>query len=83
MRTTIRIDDVLLKEAKTVAAASGRTLTELMEVALRESLGRRRVSEKRERVILPTFKGDGLMPGVDLNDSAGLLDIMERADAPP
>jgi len=26
---------------------------------------------------LPTFKGGGLQPGVDLNDSAGLLDFMD------
>lgn len=30
---------------------------------------------------LPTFAGRGLMPGVDLDDSAGLLDLMERGDA--
>ena len=81
MRTTIRINEDLLKEAKTAAAASGRTLTALIEDALRESLARRPSSAKREWISLPTFKGRGLRTGVDLDDSAGLLELMERADA--
>jgi len=81
MRTTIRIDDDLLKEAKAVAAASDRTLAELVEDALRESLARRRATTARTRVKLPTFKGRGLQPGVDLDDSAGLLEIMEQSDS--
>jgi hypothetical protein len=82
MRTTVRIDDDLLKEAKAVALATDRTLTELVEDALREALARRRASATSERVVLPTSKGRPL-PGVDLSDSAGLLDIMEGLDAPP
>jgi len=81
MRTTIRLDDQLLKEAKAAAAASGRTFTELVESALRETLARRKAGPRRERVTLPTFKGE-LMPGVDLDDSAGLLDLMEGTDDP-
>jgi hypothetical protein len=81
MRTTIRLDDHLLKEAKAVAAASGRTLTELVEDALRETLAHRREQESRKQVVLTTFKGNGLRPGVDLDDSASLLDLMNRADA--
>lgn len=82
MRTTIRIDDELLKEAKVAAASSGRTLTELIEDALREALARRQEAKTRkERVTLPTFKGRGVRRGVDLDDSASLLDLMDRADA--
>lgn len=33
-----------------------------------------------ERVTLPTFAGKGLRPGVDLDDSAALLDLMEDED---
>jgi hypothetical protein len=83
MRTTIRLDDALLREAKAVAAASGRTLTELVEDALREVLARRRASVDRKRLIPRTFKGTGLRPGVDLDDSAALLDLMDRSDAAP
>ena len=31
---------------------------------------------------LPTFEGQGLQPGVDLDDTAGLLDLMDADDAP-
>ena len=83
MRTTIRLDDALLREAKAVAAASGRTLTDLVEDALREALARRRAGAGRKRLILRTFKGKGLRPGVDLDDSGALLDLMDRSDAAP
>jgi hypothetical protein len=32
-------------------------------------------------VPLPTFGGQGLQPGVDLDDTATLLDLMDRGDA--
>lgn len=81
MRTTIRLDDQLLKEAKRAAAASGRTLTGLIEDAVRETLARRHRGPARRQVTLQTFKGRGLRPGVDLDDSAELLDLMTRSDA--
>ena len=31
---------------------------------------------------LPTFGGEGLQPGVDLDDTAGLLDLMDAGNAP-
>ena len=40
MRTTVRIDEHLLQAAKQQAAASGQTLTAVLEQALRESLAR-------------------------------------------
>jgi len=82
MRTTIRLDDHLLKEAKAAAVASGCSFTQLVEDALRETLARRSAPVRRERVVLPTFKGAGVQPGVDLDDTASLLDLMDEADAP-
>lgn len=84
MRTTIRLDDALLAEAKAAAAARGTTLTAVIEDALRESLARRVETRRtRPRVELPTSgEGSRLMPGVDLDDSAALLDLMERDDPP-
>lgn len=81
MRTTIRIDDDLLKDAQREAAASGKTFTQLVTEALREKIARRRTSVKRTRVVLPTFDGNGLQPGVDLHNSAALLALMEEHDA--
>lgn len=82
MRTTIRIDDQLLKEAKKLALRRGTSLTAVIEDALREALARQRKPEKREPARLVTFDGNGLLPGVDLDDSAALLDVMESGDAP-
>lgn len=76
MRTTVRLDDALLADAKTLAARTGRTLAAVIEDALRESLGRRGRSG-RERIELPTCKGGGVQPGVDLDNSASLLDLMD------
>ena len=79
MRTTIRLDDALLADAKVLAARTGRTLTSVIEDALRESLARGKARE-RTRVELPVFRPagrGGLQPGVDLSDSAALLDLME------
>ena len=76
MRTTVRLDDDLLRQAKALAARTGRTLTALIEDGLREALARHGRRQERPRVALPTFKGKGLQPGVDLDDTAGLLDIM-------
>jgi hypothetical protein len=78
MRTTIRLDDHLLKEAKQFAARTGRTLTAIIEDALREALSRSHKRQKLARVKLPTFRGRGLRPGVDLDDTASLLEIMDE-----
>jgi hypothetical protein len=82
MRTTIRLDDQLLRDAKQLAARTGRTLTAVISDSLREALARDAAPEPRQRFQLPTFGGDGLRPGVDLDDSAALLDLMERGDRP-
>jgi hypothetical protein len=76
MRTTIRLDDDLMREAKELAAATGRTLTAVIEDALREQLARR--AAPRRRVELPVVHGGGgLQRGVDLDDNAALLELME------
>ena len=78
MRTTIRLDDDLLREAKKLAAVTGRTLAAVVEDALREALSRRPAERRGEQVRLRTFRGRGLMSGVNLDDSASLLGMMDR-----
>jgi hypothetical protein len=73
----VRLDEDLLREAKSYAAATGRTLTAVIEDALREALARRHKRPERPRVQLRTFKGTGLQPGIDLDDSAALWDLMD------
>ncbi len=80
MRTTIRLDDDLLADAKRAAVERGTTLTSLIEDALRHALSPR-ADEPRRRLSLPTFRGDGLQQGIDLDDTAALLDAMDEHDA--
>lgn len=82
MRTTINIDDSLYAELKGIAARTGRTLTSVIHDALLESLSRRR-NANRSPAKLPVFKGTGVMPGVDLSDSAAILDHMEDDQGRP
>jgi hypothetical protein len=81
-RTTIRLDEQLLRDAKELAASSGRTLTAVIEEALRAALARPTQHGRANPVELPTFCGDGLQPGVDLDDSAALLELMEPSAGP-
>ena len=82
MRTTIRLDEKLLVETKQLAAQTGRTLTSIIEEALREMLSRRSQSAARPPVKLITASGQGLMAGVDLDDTASLQDIMDQNNGP-
>ena len=78
MRTTIRLDDQLLKSAKRLAHDTGTSLTAVIEEALRQILSRRAIKQPRNRVNLTTVSGHGVRPGVDLDDSSALLDFMEQ-----
>ena len=80
MRTTVRLDERLLREAKAVAAQERRTLTAVIDDALRQFLARRSNPRKRVPAKLITFGSGGLRPGVDLDDSAALIDIMEAGE---
>jgi hypothetical protein len=78
MRTTVRLDEHLLAQAKREAARRGETLTALLERALRLVLATRPSSSKRARVELPVSSAaGGTLPGVDLDDSAAVLDVLE------
>lgn len=81
MRTTIRLDDQLLKSARSFAHETGKTLTAVIEDALREVLSRRIHPPRRRRVTLTTVRGRGVRPGIDLDDSAALLVFMEEPRA--
>ncbi|PZG32526.1 hypothetical protein C1I98_29265 [Spongiactinospora gelatinilytica] len=52
-RTTFRLDDSLLEEAKAYAAEHGRSLNSVMEDALRQLLNRAAHDDERLRVVLP------------------------------
>jgi hypothetical protein len=76
MRTTIRINDDLLKRAKKRAADEGRTLTALVEDGLALVLSKARKG-RRKRVELPVSEATGgVLPGIDLNRSSDLEEVM-------
>ena len=76
MRTTIRINDDLLKRAKKQAADEGRTLTSLVEDGLALILSKPKTS-RRKRIELPVSKATGgVLPGIDLNRSSELEEAM-------
>ena len=77
MRTTVRLDDGLLEQARQEARRRGETLTALIEEGLRHELARSKQTP-RPRVELPIFDLGGLMPGVDLSNNASLLEILEE-----
>ena len=74
MKTTLIIDDTVMKALKREAAASGRTMSELVETALRMLLSaRRRPAALPE---LPVFDGGGAR--VDIANRDALYDLMEQ-----
>jgi predicted transcriptional regulator len=77
MRTTIRINDELLKKAKIRAAETDRSLTEVIEDALRRELDQVDADSEPQKVTVPTAGEGGVQPGVDLDDTSSLLDKME------
>jgi predicted transcriptional regulator len=76
MRTTITIDEHLLDQVRQVAAARRQTVSQVIEDSVRESL-LRRGPEGRPSFELRTFRGGGYQAGVDLDDNAALLDLMD------
>jgi len=79
MRTTVRLDDALLDQAKREAANRHETLTSLIEQGLRLVLAQSPSRPRRKRVVLRICRaGGGVLPGVELNDSSALLDVMEN-----
>ena len=76
MRTTIDVNDALLKAVKAHAADQHRTLKETFEQALREYLTGPS-GATTDAPCLPTFRGNGVQPGVDLTDNAALQAIMD------
>ena len=79
MRTTVDLPDDLLSAAKERAAREGRSLSDVVGDAIRNSFART-AEAVGGQVELPTFGGSGMQPGVDLDHSAALLDLMERND---
>jgi hypothetical protein len=76
VRTTITIDEHLLDQVRQVAASRRQTVSQVIEDSVRESLLRSQ-GEARAPFELRTFRAGGYQSGVDLDDNAALLDLMD------
>jgi plasmid stability protein len=77
MKTTLNLNDELLREAKKRAAERGKTLTFVVEEALRTALESEEsggADEVRWVVV------DGGPPRVDIADRNALYEFLERSD---
>jgi len=74
MKTTLNIDDTVMDRLRRESARSGRTMSELVEMALRQLLQRR--SAAPELVPLPSFDSGGAL--VDVADREALYRVMEE-----
>jgi hypothetical protein len=77
MRTTISLDDALLELARRKALEEKISFARFVEDSVREKIAREERSADQEKRPLVTWKGNGLLPGVDPYDSRGLLDHMD------
>lgn len=76
MRTTVSINDDLLRQARIAAVESGRSLGDVVDDALRALLSSAATRRSPASVELVTYGGSGLVPGVDLEDKAALALIL-------
>ena len=74
MKTTLVIDDQVMARLRSEAARQNRTMSELVEAALRLLFERKPRGEVLPR--LPTFDGGGLL--VDVADRDALYEAMEE-----
>lgn len=78
MRTTLDLDDVLMRAAKRRAAETGRTLTALVETALRELLHRETSAAECAFELDWTVVEGRVQAGVDVADRDALFRRMEE-----
>ena len=79
MRTTISLDDQLLKRAKKAAADRGVSFAQLVEEAVRDALAKKPAAARAWSLPPPTG-GDGPAPGVDLTSNDSIWAALERDD---
>jgi hypothetical protein len=80
-RTTVRLPEELVLRAKQKAAAEGVSLTALVEEGSRRVVNDTPYVSDAPRVLPPVASAmGGVLPGVDLDDSAALQDSDDRAD---
>ena len=77
MKTTLNLDDQILRRAKERARNDGITLTQFVETALRTLLMAQETHKRSFKLELPTVRGSR-PPSVDIFDREALYDVMDR-----
>ena len=77
MRTTVRLNDDLMRTAKQHALQTDRTLTQLIQEALIRLIESEKSQQSPRVVTLTTFEGDGVQEGVRINSNVNLLEQMD------
>ena len=78
MKTTLNLNDQVLRRAKGRAAREGITLTKFVEDALRARLAAARGGKPPFRLRLETVTGNR-PPNVDISDRDALYEVIDRA----
>lgn len=77
MRTTVDIRDDALELARKRAEERGLSLGDAVSEAILAAYRQSREAKESVPIDLPVSGRGGLRPGVDLDDSAGLRDVMD------
>jgi hypothetical protein len=79
MRTTLNIEDDLMKRVKQRARETGCTITEIVEDALRSAVAGKAPNTARFSLTWTPVSGRAL-PGIDLADRDSLYEAMDRPE---
>jgi hypothetical protein len=74
MRTTVRLNDQLLLEAKLYALKHNQTLTDLIEKSLRQMIQ----SKPIEPIELPTWDVGQPLVNLDISDTSAIMDFLDE-----
>ncbi len=75
IKTTLNIDDTVMARLRREAAQSGRTMSELVEAALRLLFQSTKENKQKRLPPLPRFRGGKQL--LDIADRNALYDVME------
>jgi hypothetical protein len=77
MRTTLNLDDRVVRAAKRYAGREGTTLTAVIDMALRQFLAGRPSQSPSDFRLELKVRATRVRSGVDIADRDGLCDLME------
>ena len=76
MKTTLNIDDTVMRRLREEAARRGTTMSNIVEAGLRRILNEDAAAEPSPRLKLPTWRSGGLL--VDISNREELYRAMEE-----